>query len=111
MLVDGSWDTATLQKGLGKNLAPFAPPYSDKKQSGVIQYPGDGFSVMKDSKHPKEAVEFLKFMMTPQAAKIISAAGLIPDVKGLTTNNALSNQMLELAAKGGLKPPIRCSTT
>ena len=104
MLVDGSWDTATLQKGLGKNLAAFAPPYSDTKQSGVIQYPGDGFSVMKDSKHPKEAVEFLKFMMTPQAAKIISAAGLIPDVKGLTTNNALSNQMLDLATKGGLKP-------
>jgi len=43
-----------------------------------------------------------KFMMTPQAAKIISAAGLIPDVKGLTTTNALSNQMLDLAAKGGL---------
>jgi raffinose/stachyose/melibiose transport system substrate-binding protein len=104
MLVDGSWDTATLQKGLGKNLAAFAPPYSDAKQGGVIQYPGDGFSVMKASKHPKEAVEFLKFMMTPQAAKIISAAGLIPDVKGLTTSNVLSNQMLDLAAKGGLKP-------
>ncbi len=43
----------------------FAPPYSDTKQSGVIQYPGDGFSVMKASKHPKEAVQFLKFMMTP----------------------------------------------
>jgi raffinose/stachyose/melibiose transport system substrate-binding protein len=104
MFVDGSWDTATLQKGLGKNLAPFAPPYSDSKQGGVIQYPGDGFSVMKSSKHPKEAVEFLKFLMTPQAAKIISAAGLIPDVKGLTTTNPLSNEMLALATKGGLKP-------
>jgi raffinose/stachyose/melibiose transport system substrate-binding protein len=104
MLIDGSWDTATLHKGLGKNLAPFAPPYSDKKQGGVIQYPGDGFSIMKASKHPKEAVLFLKFMMTPQAAKIISAAGLIPDVKGLTTDNPISNQMLDLAAKGGLKP-------
>ena len=39
MIVDGNWDTATLQKGLGKNLAPFAPPYSDGKQQGVIQYP------------------------------------------------------------------------
>jgi raffinose/stachyose/melibiose transport system substrate-binding protein len=95
---------ATLQKGLGKNLGAFAPPYSDSKQRGVIQYPGDGFSVMKASKHPKEAILFLKFMMTPQAAKIISAAGLIPDVKGLTTSNPLSNQMLDLAAKGGLKP-------
>jgi ABC-type glycerol-3-phosphate transport system substrate-binding protein len=104
MIVDGNWDTATLQKGLGKNLAPFAPPYSDGKQHGVIQYPGDGFSVMKASKHSKEAVEFLKFMMTPQASKIIGAAGLIPDVKGATTDNPVANQMLDLAAKGGLEP-------
>jgi ABC-type glycerol-3-phosphate transport system substrate-binding protein len=104
MIVDGSWDTATLQKGLGKNLAPFAPPYSDAKQHGVIQYPGDGFSVMKASKHSKEAVEFLKFMMTPQASKIIGAAGLIPDVKGATTDNPVANQMLALATKGGLEP-------
>jgi raffinose/stachyose/melibiose transport system substrate-binding protein len=59
---------------------------------------------MKASKHPKEAVQFLKFMMTPEAAKIISDAGLIPDVKGLTTNNPISNQMLALAKTGGLKP-------
>jgi ABC-type glycerol-3-phosphate transport system substrate-binding protein len=104
MIVDGNWDTATLQKGLGKNLAPFAPPYSDGKQHGVIQYPGDGFSVMKASKHSKEAVEFLKFMMTPQASKIIGAAGLIPDVKGATTTNPVANQMLDLATKGGLEP-------
>ena len=104
MIVDGNWDTATLQKGLGKNLGAFAPPYSDQKQQGVVQYPGDGFSVMKASKHPKEAVEFLKFMMTPAAAKIISAAGLIPAVQGETTSNSLSNQMLALAKTGGLKP-------
>jgi raffinose/stachyose/melibiose transport system substrate-binding protein len=104
MIVDGNWDTATLQKGLGKKLAPFAPPYSDGKQHGVIQYPGDGFSVMKASKHSKEAVQFLKFMMTPQASKIIGAAGLIPDVKGATTDNPVANQMLALATKGGLEP-------
>ena len=56
MIVDGNWDTATLQKGLGKNLAPFVPPYSTASSTGVVQYPGDGFSVMKYSKHPKEAV-------------------------------------------------------
>src|ERR1700760_3424403 len=44
MIVDGNWDTATLQKSLGANLAPFVPPYSNSKVKGVIQYPGDGFS-------------------------------------------------------------------
>jgi ABC-type glycerol-3-phosphate transport system substrate-binding protein len=104
MIVDGNWDTATLQQGLGKNLAPFVPPYADGKQHGVVQYPGDGFSVMKYSSHQKEAVQFLKFMMTAQAAKIISAAGLIPDIKGFRTNNAISNQMLDFAAKQGFAP-------
>jgi ABC-type glycerol-3-phosphate transport system substrate-binding protein len=101
MIVDGNWDTATLQKGLGKNLGVFVPPYADGKQHGVVQYPGDGFSVTKYSKHPKEAVQFLKFMMTAQAAKIISAAGLIPDIKGFRTSNPVANQMLDFAAKQG----------
>jgi len=101
MIVDGNWDTATLQKGLGKKLGTFVPPYADGKQHGVVQYPGDGFSVTKYSKHPKEAVQFLKFMMTAQAAKIISAAGLIPDIKGFRTSNPVANQMLDFAAKQG----------
>jgi ABC-type glycerol-3-phosphate transport system substrate-binding protein len=101
MIVDGNWDTATLQQGLGKDLAPFVPPYADGKQHGVVQYPGDGFSVTKYSKHQAEAVKFLKFMMTAQAAKIISAAGLIPDIKGFRTTNPVSNQMLDFAAKQG----------
>jgi ABC-type glycerol-3-phosphate transport system substrate-binding protein len=104
MIVDGNWDTATLQKGLGKDLAPFVPPYADGKQHGVVQYPGDGFSAMKYSKHQKEAVQFLKFMMTGQAAKIISAAGLIPDIKGFKTTNPVANQMLDFAAKQGFTP-------
>jgi len=93
MIVDGNWDAATLQQGLGKNLAPFVPPYADGAQHGVVQYPGDGFSVMSYSKHRDEAVQFLKFMMTAQAAKIVSAAGLIPDIKGFRTSNPVSNQM------------------
>ena len=99
MIVDGSWDMATLQKGLGKDLAPFVPPYADGKQHGVVQYPGDGFSIMSYSKHKDEAVQFLKFMMTAQASKIVSAAGLIPDIKGFRTDNPVSNQMLDFAAK------------
>ncbi|MDX6526841.1 MAG: raffinose/stachyose/melibiose transport system substrate-binding protein [Gaiellales bacterium] len=101
MIVDGNWDTATLQKGLGKNLVPFAPPFSSGKQKGVVQYPGDGFSITSYSKHPKEAAAFLKFMMTPAAAKLISNAGLIPAIKGYSTPNTVSNQMLALAAKQG----------
>jgi len=102
MIVDGNWDAATLQKGLGASVAPMVPPFSDKPQHGVVQFSGDGFAVSKQSSHPKEAVEFLKFLTTPAAQKIIVAAGLIPDVKGYQATNPLSNAMLAFAGKQGL---------
>lgn len=104
MIIDGNWDTATLEKGLGSKVAPFLPPFTSKPQRGVVQYAGDGFSVMKSSAHVKQAVEFLKFMMTPQASRIIAAAGLIPDIKGSKTDNPLSNEMLAFAAKDHKTP-------
>ncbi len=103
MIIDGNWDAATLEKAMGANVAPILPPYTSKPQTGVVQFAGDGFSVSKSSKHPQQAVAFLKFLMTPQAEKIIAAAGLIPDVKGYSTTNPLSNQMLAFA-KHGLTP-------
>ena len=104
MISDGNWDAATFQKAMGSKVAPFVLPFSDRPQKGVIQYSGDGFSVLKFSKHQKEAVEFLKFMMSAEGQKIIIAAGLIPDIKGYSTKNSLSTQMLDFAAKQGLIP-------
>jgi ABC-type glycerol-3-phosphate transport system substrate-binding protein len=104
MIVDGNWDAATLQKALGKKVAPMVPPFSDRPQRGVVQYSGDGFSLLKDSKHQKEGAAFLKFLLTPQASKIIAAAGLIPDIKGSRSLSPLTNQMLDFAAKQHLMP-------
>jgi raffinose/stachyose/melibiose transport system substrate-binding protein len=99
MIVDGNWDAAALQKAMGNSVAPMVPPFSDKPQNGVVQYSGDGFSLLKDSKHQKEGAAFLKFLLTPQASKIIAAAGLIPDIKGSRSASSLTNQMLGFAAK------------
>jgi raffinose/stachyose/melibiose transport system substrate-binding protein len=89
---------------MGSNVAPFVLPFSDKPQRGVIQYAGDGFSVMSYSKHQKEAVQFLKFMMTGPAQRIIATAGLIPDIKGYGTKSPIQNAMLAFAAKKGYTP-------
>lgn len=104
MISDGNWDTATFLKAMGSNVAPFVLPFSEKPQRAAIQYSGDGFSVMKYSKHQKEAVEFLRFMTTAPAQKIIAAAGLIPDIKGYGTKNRLANQMLAFVLKQGMTP-------
>jgi ABC-type glycerol-3-phosphate transport system substrate-binding protein len=106
MIIDGNWDTATLRKALGANVAPILPPFTSKPQHGVVQYSGDGFAVSKDSSHQKEAVEFLKFLMTPTAQHIIAAAGLIPDIKGYAATNPLANQMLAFAKSGKTVYPM-----
>jgi raffinose/stachyose/melibiose transport system substrate-binding protein len=104
MLVDGTWDTAQYTGAMGTNVAAFVPPYSNTPIKGVVEYPGDGFSVMKWSKHKKQAFEFLDFMTTTQAGNIINAAGLIPDISGLKTTNPVNQEMLNFVTVQHMTP-------
>jgi raffinose/stachyose/melibiose transport system substrate-binding protein len=98
MMVDGTWDTQKFTTALGSNVAAFAPPFSDTPIKGVVDFAGDGLSEMSYSPHPVQDAEFLSFMTTPAAAKIINAAGLIPAIKGTTTSNPVNQQMLDLVS-------------
>jgi ABC-type glycerol-3-phosphate transport system substrate-binding protein len=99
MMVDGTWDTAQFTKSMGSKVAAFVPPFSPTPINGVVNYPGDGFSVMKYSKNKTDAFKFLTFLTTPQAASIINKAGLIPDIAGTTTTNPVNQQMLDFVSK------------
>jgi raffinose/stachyose/melibiose transport system substrate-binding protein len=99
MLMDGTWDTLQYSKAMGSNVAAFVPPFSSKPIHGVVQFPGDGISVMKYSTHQAADMKFETFMTTPEAAKIINAAGLIPDIAGTTTSNPVNQQMLNFVTK------------
>jgi raffinose/stachyose/melibiose transport system substrate-binding protein len=99
MLVDGTWDTAQYTGAMGTNVAAFVPPYSNTPIKGVVEYPGDGYSVMKWSKHKTQAFEFLDFLTTTQAGDIINKAGLIPDISGLTTSNPVNQEMLNFVTQ------------
>ena len=104
MLVDGTWDTAQYTHAMGSNVAAFVPPFSVTPIKGVVEYPGDGFSVMKWSKHKAAAFKFLDFLTTAQAGGIINRAGLIPDIKGLTTSNPVNQEMLNFVTKDHMTP-------
>jgi ABC-type glycerol-3-phosphate transport system substrate-binding protein len=104
MIVDGDWDLAALEKQMGSNLGVFVPPFSDHPVRGVVQYPGEGLSVMNYSAHKTEAIDFVKFLLTAQANKIIAGEGLIPNIKGFRTTDPLSNQLLDFASKRGYAP-------
>ena len=87
MIVDGTWDSKTLITGLGSNLGVFVPPYSTTPIHSIVQYPGDGFSVMKYSKHIPQAIEFEKFLLTEQAARIMEPSGVTPNRAGFVSKN------------------------
>jgi len=104
MMVDGTWDTAQYTKTMGANVAAFVPPYSNTPIKGVVEYPGDGFSVMKYSKNKAAAFKFLDFLTTTQAGNIINQAGLIPDIHGLTTSNPVNQEMLNFVTVDHMTP-------
>jgi ABC-type glycerol-3-phosphate transport system substrate-binding protein len=104
MMVDGTWDTAQYTKTMGTNVAAFVPPYSNTPIKGVVEYPGDGFSVTKYSKNKKDAFKFLDFLTTTQAGNIINAAGLIPDISGLKTTNPVNQEMLNFVTVDHMTP-------
>jgi len=104
MIVDGTWDTQKFTDAMKEDVAAFVPPFSDQPINGVVQYPGDGFSITKSSHHQATAADFLAFVASDAGAKIINEAGLIPDLTGTTTTNPVNQQMLDFTAKQGFKP-------
>ncbi len=98
MMIDGTWDTQKFTDAMGSNVAAFVPPFSAQPITGVVDFAGDGLSMMSYTPHKAEAAEFLTFMTTKQAAGIINAAGLIPAINGTTTSNPVNQQMLDFVS-------------
>jgi raffinose/stachyose/melibiose transport system substrate-binding protein len=98
-LDDGSWDVAQFTQQMGSNVGAIVPPFSSKPQHGVVYFPGDAISVMKQSPHIAQAAAFLAFMDSPAGAVQIAKAGLIPDIAHYTSANQLNDQMLAFVNK------------
>jgi ABC-type glycerol-3-phosphate transport system substrate-binding protein len=101
MIVDGTWDTQKFTDSMHGNVAAFVPPFSNSPIHGVVEYPGDGFSIMSYSQHQQQAADFLAFIASPAGVKAVNDAGLIPDVTGSSTSNPVNQQMLDFAAQQG----------
>ncbi len=99
MMIDGTWDTQKFTSALGSKVAAFVPPFSNTPINGVVDFSGDGLSMTTYAAHPTQALQFLEFMTTTQAAQIINAAGLIPAIKGTSTSNPVNQEMLNFVTK------------
>lgn len=101
MIIKGNWDTSQFYSTLGKNVGVFAPPYSNKPMHSVVEFAGNGLAITSYSSHKQAAAQFLQFLTTPQAGKIVAQSGLIPDVNGVPATNPLASQMISMVTKQG----------
>jgi raffinose/stachyose/melibiose transport system substrate-binding protein len=99
MMIDGTWDTQKFTQALGSKVAAFVPPFSSAPIKGVVDFAGDGLSMTTYTQHPTQALQFLQFMTTPQAATIVNAAGLIPAITGTSTSNPVNQEMLNFVSQ------------
>jgi ABC-type glycerol-3-phosphate transport system substrate-binding protein len=99
MMVDGTWDTQKFTSALGSKVGAFVPPFSGTPIKGVVDFAGDGLSMTSYSQHQADALQFLEFMTTTQAAQIINAAGLIPAINGVSTSNPVNQEMLNFVSQ------------
>jgi len=101
MTLEGTWDVKEFQDKMGDDVGVFLPPFVDQPLKGVVEFPGNGFGITSYSQHKAEAAEFLKWMVTPEAQKIIADGGLIPTVEGTAATQRMAIDLLDFGAKQG----------
>jgi raffinose/stachyose/melibiose transport system substrate-binding protein len=89
------------KKGLGKDLGWFAFPTVNGGKSTPSEYfgGGDGFAIGRDA--PPEAVDFVKFLVSPQIGDKGGESGaILPTAKGTETSVKDPNMKSVLDARG-----------
>ncbi len=70
MMLDGEWNPYWVSRyapQLRYGVAPIPPPASHPEQAQTTWIGGNVFCIPTDSKHPREAAEFLAWMQSPEA--------------------------------------------
>lgn len=101
MTLEGSWGFGEFYEKLGDKVGVFTPPFNDTATKGVVEFPGNGFGVTSYSQNKQEAANFLAWMATPEAQKLIADGGLIPTVAGTKPTAPLAIAMLDFAQNQG----------
>ncbi len=83
MIDDGPWFYSILGNDMLKTTTPAVLPAGKGGSTSVVG--GEDLVIFSNSKHPKEAWTFMKFMMTEEPQIIMAQTGLIP------TNSTAAN--------------------
>ena len=85
--VDGTWDTAAIDTGLGDKVGFFNMPPPADGSNGLVVLGGLGqtFTIHGKSAHPEVAAAFLDSLISDKAVATYLAAGAVPGFKYTTT--------------------------
>jgi ABC-type glycerol-3-phosphate transport system substrate-binding protein len=91
---------STYVKALGSNLGVMVQPWSSTPHHALVQYPGVGYAVNKNSAHLKLAAEFAAYTVSVPAQKMVAASGNIPVLSSIPATGAQAQ--LQQMAKSGM---------
>lgn len=84
MFFMGSWSMPTFYEELGEDLGVFNLPTMEGGMGSADHWliiPNQALSISANSKHPDVAVDFLKFMLSPERQAELAKSGLIVTTK------------------------------
>jgi ABC-type glycerol-3-phosphate transport system substrate-binding protein len=88
---------------LGTNLGSMVPPWSVTPQKTLAEYPGTGFSVNKASPNAKLAAEFLQYIVSTPAQRLVAKSGNIPILPSVPAQGAALQNLQTMARSGKYK--------
>jgi raffinose/stachyose/melibiose transport system substrate-binding protein len=101
MITSGSWMDSEFQGKMGDNVGVFIPPFSTAPIHGLVEFSGDGFSMMSYSPHKTAAAEFLSYLASDAAQKVIADSGLMPPKEGFADSARLDQDLLAYGSQKG----------
>jgi len=107
--LDGNWQASAFNEVMGDNVGFFLVPMADGTPAAVANGASVAWSVSARTDHPDEAVAFLDFMASPEAAAAQVGAGFMavnavaaPDVEGVV--GEINSAFAVVAENDGILP-------
>jgi len=110
-IIDGTWNLQTLAEAVGpENLAIDEwPSFKDGKLAGYIQSENIFLSPYVEGNHLHASVEFMRYLISPEAQSSLTEIGLIPSVVNVPMDESIYGPIVNqaiLALSGGVAYPL-----
>lgn len=87
MFFEGPWYFGSNPDHKEMNIYPALIPSYNGKSASVVG--GENIAIFKDSKHPREAFEFIKFMLSEEIQLLMLQVGQIPVLKSVVESDVV----------------------